>query len=133
VLDDAVEPLADRHVGSLPGVAGRFMRSRTTTSEIPRTARFHSRAQTAGATCARCRAGARQGQCERRGPQCLFGQLLRNRVNKRLKPLYRGGWRPHRRLVSDRPFIPTRGSRWHNLAKCCRAATAVIARRAYNS
>jgi hypothetical protein len=44
------------------------MRSRATTFEIPRTAKFHSRAQTAGTACARCRAAAREGQCEQRGP-----------------------------------------------------------------
>jgi len=60
-LDDAVEPFADRHAGS----SRRFARSLTClpteASQIPRTARFHSRAQTTsgGATCALSRAGAR--------------------------------------------------------------------------
>src|SRR5579864_8697793 len=42
-FDDAVEPFADRDARSLPVVPGRFMGSGTATSEIPRTARFHSR------------------------------------------------------------------------------------------
>src|SRR5579864_757177 len=104
-FDDAVEPVADRNAGALPAVPGSLMGSRTTTSEIPRTARFHSRAQTAGAACARCRAGPRQGQCERHGLLCLFGRLLRNRVNSRLKRLPGRAWRGCWSRIRVRPVI----------------------------
>jgi hypothetical protein len=53
-LDDGIEPFANRHTGSACGVARRRARLRTETSEIPRTARFHSQIQaTRGAGFAR--------------------------------------------------------------------------------
>jgi hypothetical protein len=42
-LDDVVEPLADRHAGAARRLIGGGPRFGTKTSEIPRTARFHSR------------------------------------------------------------------------------------------
>ena len=44
-LDHAVEPFADGRAGSACGGARSLARFRTETSEIPRTARFHSRVQ----------------------------------------------------------------------------------------
>jgi hypothetical protein len=60
-LDDAVEPFADGHAGSSRGFARSLARLPAEASQIPRTARFHSRAQTTsgGAACALSRAGAR--------------------------------------------------------------------------
>ena len=53
-LDDGIEPFANRHTGSTCGVARHRARLRTETSEIPRTARFHSQIQaTRGAGFAR--------------------------------------------------------------------------------
>jgi hypothetical protein len=47
-LDDAVEPFADRGAGLPCGLACSVARLRTVTSKIPRTTRFHSRAQDRG-------------------------------------------------------------------------------------
>jgi hypothetical protein len=44
-LDHSVEPFTDRHAGSARSLARSRARLRTETSEIPRTARFHSRVQ----------------------------------------------------------------------------------------
>jgi hypothetical protein len=59
-LDDAVEPFADRGAGLPCGLACSVARLRTVTSKIPRTARFHSRAQDRGGSLGRSRAGARK-------------------------------------------------------------------------
>ena len=52
-LDDVVEPFADRHAGSPRRRANGFARLGAQASEIPRTARFHSHAQShmGGAGC----------------------------------------------------------------------------------
>lgn len=87
VLDDAVEPFADRYAGwtrAWRGVPGGLMRSRTVTFEIPRTAKFHSRAQTAGTACARFRAGARQETTRAGRSSIPSPRLLRIMVNRRL-------------------------------------------------
>jgi hypothetical protein len=49
---------------------------RTEASEVPRTARFHSRpSHMERAMCTRCRAGARDTRCGRRSPLCPPGDF----------------------------------------------------------
>src|SRR5580704_13707633 len=68
-LDDIVEPFADRHAGSPRCRAHGFARLGAQASEIPRTARFHSHAQShmGGAGCPPP-SRPTEGRCGRRGP-----------------------------------------------------------------
>ena len=98
LFDHPVEPLVDRHVDSPRGVALLLARLRAETSLIPRTARFHPRAQTTseGAVCAPLSDQRWLRNKRTARPSFPASRLFRIRVNKRLKI---GGRTPNSRFL----------------------------------